>query len=78
MKAITVQDLKSKGASVIEEDRPTYLIVNSKVKSVLVPPEQYEALVEAYEDLEDIRDAYERMNDETISFEEAIKEIESK
>jgi hypothetical protein len=72
MRTITLQDLKTKGAKSIPDDRVVYLIVNSKPKSVLVPPDQFEALVEAYEDLEDIKIAHERKDEEAVSYEEVF------
>ena len=72
MHTINLQTLKSKGAKAIPDDQVVWLIVNSKPKSVLVPPDQFEALVEAYEDLEDIKLCEERKGEETIPLEEAF------
>ena len=69
MRTITLQTIKTKGAKAIPDDMPVYLIVNSKTKSVLVPPDEYEMLIEALEDLEDMRAIEERKNEKTIPFE---------
>lgn len=74
MITITLQDIKSRGAKAIRDDRATYLIVNSKPKSVLVPPAEYEMLVEALEELEDIRAYEERKNEPTVSWNEVFPE----
>lgn len=62
MNTITLQTLKTNGAKAISDTEVTYLIVNSKPKSVLVPPEEYEALLDMQEELEDIRIYEERRN----------------
>lgn len=75
MTTITLQDIKSHGAGAIPDGKVVYLIVNSQTKSVLVPPAEYEMLVEALEELEDIRAIEERKNEPTISFEEAFRKV---
>lgn len=75
MNTITIQDIKRNGTKVIAKDKPTYLIVNSKVTSVLIPPDEYEMLIEALEDLEDIQLSIERMKEPTYSFEQVDSEI---
>ena len=74
MVTITMQDLKTRGAKAIPDNQVVYLIVNSKPRAVIVPVEDYEALMEAFEDLDDIRVAEERKNDKLISLEEAFPE----
>lgn len=69
MDTITLQAIKTRGSKAIPSERPVYLIVNSKLKSVLVPPEQYEMLVEALEELEDIRAIEERKHEKSIPWE---------
>ena len=69
MTTITIQDIKSHGAKAIADDKPTYLIVNSRAKSVLVPPAVYEMLVDALEELEDIRMIEERKHEKAVPFE---------
>jgi hypothetical protein len=68
MDTITLQDIKSHGAKAIPEGKVTYLIVNSKIESVLVPPADYEMLVAALEELEDIRAIEERKHEPTVPF----------
>ncbi len=65
-----MQSIKSRGAKAIPDNVPVYLIVNSKVKSVLVPPEEYDALMRMQEELEDIRAIEERRGEPTIGWEE--------
>ena len=66
MNTITIQSLKSRGAKALPDGQVTYLIVNSKVKAAIIPPEQYEMLLEAFEELEDIR-AIEKTKDDPLS-----------
>ncbi len=68
MHTITLQDIKTRGSKALSDDHPTWLIVNSKPKMVLVPPAVYEMLVEALEDLEDIQAAEERRGEKTLSW----------
>ena len=70
MNTITLQDLRSRGAKAIPDGRVVYLIVNSKTKAVLVPPEEYEILIEALEDLEDIKICEERKGEPTLTWEQ--------
>jgi PHD/YefM family antitoxin component YafN of YafNO toxin-antitoxin module len=68
MTTITLQDIKTRGAKAISDEEAVYLIVNSKTKSVLVPPELYEMLMDALEELEDIKAIEERKNEQTVPF----------
>jgi len=68
MNTITLQEIKSRGAKAIPDTQVVYLIVNSKPKSVLVPPEEYAMLCEALEELEDMRMVEERKNEKTIGW----------
>lgn len=72
MKTITLQDLRSRGAKAIPDGHVVYLIVNSKTKAVLVPPEEYETLIEALEELEDIKVIKERQNEPTLTWEQVF------
>ncbi len=72
MHTITLQDIKSRGAKAIADDRATYLIVNSQPKSVLVPPDEYQMLLAAQEELEDIRAIEERKHEPTVPFPKAF------
>ncbi len=78
MNTTTIQDIKRNGASILKEDAPTYLIVNSKIKSVMVPPEIYEYMLEASEDLEDLRYIQKGVDlTELIDYEDLKKELNS-
>jgi PHD/YefM family antitoxin component YafN of YafNO toxin-antitoxin module len=68
MTTITLQDIKSHGAGAIPDGKTVYLIVNSQTKSVLVPPAEYEMLMAALEELEDIKAIEERKNEPTVAF----------
>ena len=70
MNTITMQTIKSRGAKAIPDNGPVYLIVNSQVKSVLVPPQEYDALIKMQEELEDIHAIEERRGEPTIGWEE--------
>lgn len=73
MDTITLQTIKTKGAKAISDDHPTWLIVNSKPKVVMVPPQDYEMLMEAVETLEDIQVYEERKHEKGIPLEEFFK-----
>ena len=68
MDTITIQSLKTRGSKAIPDGKTVYLIVNSKPKAVLVPPEEYEMLVEALEELEDLRVIEERRHEKAVSW----------
>ncbi len=72
METITLQAIKSRGAKAIPDGHPVYLIVNSQPKSVLVPPEEYAMLVEALEELEDMKIIEERKNEKSVPWEEVF------
>lgn len=76
MKTITLQDIKRRGSKAIADDAPVYLIVNSRLKSVIIPVHEYESIMEALEELEDIQAIEERKNDKTVSYGEAFRKIE--
>lgn len=78
---VSITDLKQNTAQVIEKvkllDEPTYILQHSEVAAVLVSPqfiEAYEQMQELLEDMEDIRVAESRMNEETMSLDDYIKE----
>lgn len=73
MITITLQDIKSHGAGAIPDGKTVYLIVNSQTKSVLVPPAEYEMLIAAQEELEDIQAIEERKNEPTIPFSKVFR-----
>ena len=64
-----MQDLKTKGSKAIP-DEVTYLIVNSKIKSAILPVKEYEAFMAALEELEDMRDIELRKNEPSVDFDE--------
>lgn len=68
MTTITLQDIKAHGARAIPDHQAVYLIVNSKTKSVMVPPEEYAMLIEAMEELEDLKVAEQRKGEKTVPF----------
>lgn len=72
MNTITLQDIKKRGSKAIPNDKVVYLIVNSKVQSVVVPPDQYEMMVDALEELEDIAYIKAHQNEETIPLDKAF------
>jgi PHD/YefM family antitoxin component YafN of YafNO toxin-antitoxin module len=72
MRTITLQDIKRRGAKAIPDDVPVFLIVHSKTKSVLLPLHEYETLVEALEELEDMKAIEERKNEDTVPFEKVF------
>lgn len=69
---ITLQDIKRHGSRAIPDSHAVYLIVNSKKKTVLVPPREYEMLLDALEDLEDIAAIETRKNEPLIPFEKVF------
>ncbi len=72
MKTVTLQDIKSRGAQAIPDGQTAYLIVNSKPKSVLVPPAEYDMLIEALEELEDTRAMEARKSEKTVGWNEVF------
>ncbi|MDD5103182.1 MAG: hypothetical protein PHX93_02160 [Candidatus Peribacteraceae bacterium] len=78
MNTITLQDLKSRGSKAIPDGKVVYLIVNSKVKAAIVPPDQMEALVEAFEELEDIQAIEAAKNEPLYTWEQVFPEDKKK
>jgi len=72
MRTITLSEIKRRGSKAIPDGGPVYLIVNSKPKSVLVPVSEYESLVEALEELEDVRAVEARREEGTVRYEDAF------
>ncbi|MDO8649481.1 MAG: hypothetical protein Q7R81_06915 [Candidatus Peregrinibacteria bacterium] len=77
MTTITLQDIKSHGAQAIPDGKVVYLIVNSQTKSVLVPPAEYDMLIAAQEELEDMRAIEERRDEPTVPFSKAFPKRKS-
>lgn len=72
MTTITLQDIKSHGAGAIPDGKTVFLIVNSRVKSVLIAPAEYEMLIAAQEELEDIKAIEDRRGEKTVSWDEVF------
>lgn len=72
MVTVSLQDIKSHGAKAIPDGKVVYLIVNSKTKAVLVPPAEYEMLIEALEELEDIRALEAAKNEPVVEWNEVF------
>ncbi len=72
MRIISLKSLEILGAKAIPKNKTICLMVDSERKFFLVPPKQYEKLVEAMEELDDIRVIEERRGDKTVSFEEVF------
>lgn len=70
MNFVTFQDIKKKGALALKDSGPTYLISHSKVKGAFVPLAEYEQMIEALEELQDIALADKRIKQPIISSEE--------
>jgi len=68
MTTVTLQEIKSHGAKAIPDEKVVYLIVNSQTKSVMVPPDVYEMLLAAQEELEDIKAIKERKNEAVVPY----------
>lgn len=68
MDTITLQTLRKKGSKAIPDGKTLYLIVNSELKSVLVPPEEYAMLQEVLEEYEDMKYIEERRHEKTVSW----------
>ncbi len=67
---ITLQDLKRHGTKALPKRQAAYLIVNSRMHSVVVPFDDYEALIEMIEDFGDMQAIEERKHEKPISWEE--------
>ena len=67
MQTLTMQDLKRHGAKALPKSGAAYVMVNSKPRSAVLPIDEYEMLVDALEELEDIKSIVEREDEETIS-----------
>lgn len=74
-KTINIQDLKTRGANVLDKTQTSYLIVNSKVEYAIVPAEEYDILLDIVEELEDIKSIEERKDEDVLSEEEFLSEL---
>jgi PHD/YefM family antitoxin component YafN of YafNO toxin-antitoxin module len=75
MNIINLSDIKRRGSKALDKNGPSYLVINSKADFVITPKDQYEALINALEEMEDIRDIEDRKNDQTVSSEEFWKTL---
>ena len=57
MKTITIPETRLNVLRSLLETRPAQLLQDDQVKGFLLPPEQYEAVIELLEDIEDLQDA---------------------
>lgn len=57
MKTVTIPETRFDVLRSLLETRPARLLQDDQVKGFLLPPEQYEAVIEFLEDIEDLQDA---------------------
>ncbi len=57
MKTITIPETRFDVLRSLLETRPVRLLQDDQVKGFFLPPEQYEAVIELLEDIEDLQDA---------------------
>ncbi len=57
MKTITIPETRFDVLRSLLETRPVRLLQDDQVQGFLLPPEQYEAVIELLEDIEDLQDA---------------------
>jgi hypothetical protein len=57
MKTITIPETRLDVLRSLLDTRPAQLLQDDQVKGFLLPPEQYEAVIELLEDIEDLQDA---------------------
>jgi len=72
MDSITLQDIRTSGSKAMPDDRTVYLIVNSKVRSAVVPIREYEMMVAAMDELEDIRAIKDRKDEGTVGIDDVF------
>lgn len=75
MKTVTIREIKNNGSKAIPTDEVSYLVVNSELKSALVPMEQYEIYLEALEELEDIKSTIARIQEEDLPAEDVFAKL---
>jgi len=78
MKTVTVQEIKSRGSKAISDTEASFLIVNSKVKSVILPEKQYNMLVSSVHELEEIKDILVRRREKDLTFDEVKTKLARK
>lgn len=74
MKTVTIQDIKRHGSKTIGGGGPVYLIINSKPHSVILPLHEFENIIDALEEYEDILAIKERENEPTVEWEDVFPE----
>jgi len=57
MKTITIPETRFEILHSLLETRPARLLQDDQVKGFFLPPEQYEAVIELLEDIDDLQDA---------------------
>lgn len=57
MKTITIPETRHDALRTLLETQPARLLQDDQVQGFLLPPEQYEAVIELLEDIEDLQDA---------------------
>ncbi|OGJ70141.1 hypothetical protein A3G69_00070 [Candidatus Peribacteria bacterium RIFCSPLOWO2_12_FULL_53_10] len=72
---ITLRDIKRNGTNALPKGQPVYLLVNSQKHSVVLPANDYEAMVELIEELEDLQVIEERRHEKGISLEKAFPKL---
>lgn len=70
MQTMTLQDIKRYGANALPKSGASYIVVNSKPRAAVLPIDEYEMLIEALEELEDIKTIEERKDEGKISKED--------
>lgn len=77
IQTVSITDLKQNTSGVVNRVRtskePILVIQNSEPAAVIVDPNHYESLEEAFEDLLDLRSIKETEDEPTISLEEYYK-----
>ena len=77
MKTINLTKIKKNGTKLIDPEEPTFLLVNSEVKSVMVPPEKYFSMQEALEDYLDLKEIEEVKENELIDADKFFEDLEN-
>lgn len=72
---ISLQDIKSRGANALNKNEVSYLIINSKVQFAIAPIEQFKAMQEAMEELEDIKSIESRVGEVLLTEEQLNKKL---
>lgn len=66
MDTVTLHDLKAHGSKALPEAKVCYLIINSSPKFAILPLREYRALMDAVEELQDIRAIQESRGEATV------------